>query len=423
MMNLPVLGPWMARGPVPELHQSAAELCSDVSLPTSRDEEWRYIPMRLVSEIAWKQAEAAATPDLSLLPFESVLCAVMVDGVFRPELSHGLAELSIGPTQILADHVGKLARLETTEFSVAAHRGKLRKPGVDLFARLNTAQFSEGIALHLKKNQVVSEPILLVNISTQAETVTCPRITVVAEAGAQASIVELHWSATDGPTLSFPVVECWVEPQAHLEWVKVQAEGPEARHIALNEFSQTADSELRHVNITLGGLLTRNDTNVTIGGSNALTRLDGIVCLEENQLADNHTRLDHQKPHCESHEVYKHLLNGESTAVFNGKIFVHQDAQKTDAKQTNQAILLSPTATMNSKPQLEIFADDVKCTHGATVGQLESSMEFYLRSRGISATEARSLLTLAFVGEVLDLIQVESVRETVGDMLRAKLLS
>lgn len=401
-------------------------------LPTHKSEEWRYIPMRLLSEDVWQEpgAVTVSAEDLLNIPLAATaeILAVVVNGAFRADLSHGLESVKVESLSQAtlagkAPKLGSLADLETKHYSVAAHHGVLNKPGIDLFARLNTATFQDGVFCHLAKNEQVESPITFLFLTVGDRVRVTPRVYFVAEQGAEATIVEVHASLGNTRTLSLPVTEAWIAPNAKVEYVKLQVEGGEGRNIALTEIEQAGDSTFKHYNVTFGGLLTRNDVNAAILGENAHTRLDGVTCIDGEQLADNHTRLDHAMPNCESFEAYKHLLDGQSTAVFNGKIFVHQDAQKTDAKQTNQAILLSPTATMNTKPQLEIFADDVKCTHGATIGHLESSMQFYLQTRGIPADEARALLVYAFAAEVLDQIESLPVREELEALLFQKLLT
>ncbi|MBL8048899.1 MAG: Fe-S cluster assembly protein SufD [Chthonomonas sp.] len=412
------------------LQTRAWDMLGGVTLPTHQSEEWRYIPMRLLSEITWQEPVAATVSAADLLDIpvasQAESLAVIVNGTFRADLSHGLEGLAVeGLAAAIsmgkADKLGQLADLDTTSFEVAAHHGVLRKPGIDLFARLNTATFTDGVYCRLEKDAQVAAPIVFLFLTTGSATRVSPRVYFVAESGAEATIVEVHATLGSEPTLSLPVTEAWIAPNAKIEYVKLQIEGPAARHIALTEVEQSGDCTFKHYNVSYGSLLTRNDVNCAIIGQNAHTRLDGVTCIAGEQLVDNHTRLDHAMPNCESFEAYKHLLDGKSTAVFNGKIFVYQDAQKTDAKQTNQTVLLSPTATMNTKPQLEIFADDVKCTHGATVGHLETSMQFYLQSRGIPASEARALLVYAFAAEVLDQIESEPVREELESLLFAKL--
>ncbi|MCE9558950.1 MAG: Fe-S cluster assembly protein SufD [Armatimonadetes bacterium] len=415
------------------LRTKALEIANGASFPTRKDEEWRYTPLNLLRDSAWTPGNhagvtAADVASAALGDFDQIIL-VFVNGAFSAELSSPLENeaieilpLSSAISDGKAPRLGELAAVEESFSPVAAHFGVLKKQAMHQFAALNTASFTDGAFLRLKKNQVVDRPIQLLFLSQGANVGNCARVYVVAEEGSKGTIMETY-ASVGKTTQSFSnaVVEVFVEPNAFLEHVKLLKENDRATHIGLTEVHQSADCTYKNYCINFGGLTTRNDLNVNVNGQNAHTRLDGVVCLDKEQHVDNHTRLDHAQPNCESYEVYKHLLDDSATAVFNGKIFVHQDAQKTDAKQTNKAILLSNKATMNTKPQLEIFADDVKCTHGATVGALESSMEFYLQSRGIPAQEARAILVYAFAAEVIELIGHEGIRTELSKMLFTKL--
>ncbi len=238
--------------------------------------------------------------------------------------------------------------------------------------------------------------------------------------GAQARLVE-SYVGLGGAAFVSPVTEVVLGRGAILEHTRFQQEDLETVHIATTAAHQAADSTFTHNNVNFGGRIARNDVNVWLDGEHTETSLNAANVGTGEQVIDNHTRIDHAKPNCHSFEVYKTILRDRATGVFNGKIFVYEDGQKTDAKQTNQAILLSPTAAMNTKPQLEIFADDVKCTHGATIGQLREDALFYLRARGVPKAEAESLLVYAFAAEVLEKIQVEAVREALERVLFEKL--
>ena len=291
----------------------------------------------------------------------------------------------------------------------------------DSFAALNTALFEDGLYIRIAKDVHVEKTIEVVHVTCGDGQIVTPRILIVAEEGSRAKIVETYVTDGEGTNLVLPVTEVFAAKYANIEHVRIQDEGSRTFSIALWEIRQEGDSEYRSYNIAFGGALARTDQNFWLGGEHIVTRLDGIVVATGSQLIDNHTRLDHAMPHCNSFEIYKQIVDDEATVVFNGKIFVHQDAQKTDAVQTNQALLLSPKATINSKPQLEIFADDVKCTHGATVGQLEDAPLFYLQSRGIPADQAEGILVYAFAAEVINLITIDEVRARLEARLLEKL--
>jgi len=269
---------------------------------------------------------------------------------------------------------------------------------------------------------VVEDPVHIVFLTKadQAGFVTHPRVLVEVGENAQVKVIESYVGLT-GSYFTNAVTEVFVEANGVAEHVRVQDETDEAFHIATSAVHQEADSTYTSYSVQFGGRVGRVDVNLWLNGEHTESRLDGVYVAHGEQVLDNKTRIDHAKANCHSFEVYKGILMGRSTGVFNGKIFVYEDAQKTDAKQTNQALLLSPTATINTKPQLEIFADDVKCTHGATVGQLREDALFYLRSRGIPLEEARALLTYAFASEVLERITVEPVRVGLEQLLYEKL--
>jgi Fe-S cluster assembly protein SufD len=244
---------------------------------------------------------------------------------------------------------------------------------------------------------------------------------IVAAEHSQASLVESYADLGAGVSLTNAVTTVRVAPSAVLDHVKLQRQNDASFHMASMFVRLDRAATFRSQSITLGGRVVRNDVVSTLAGEGAECTLDGLYVAEGDSLVDTHTNIDHAMPHCPSHEVYKGILAGRARAVFNGKILVRQDAQKTDAKQTNRALLLSDEAQVNTKPQLEIFADDVKCTHGAAIGQLDEDAMFYLRARGIDDWSARVMLIHAFAGDLLDRISAESVRTTAMKAVEQKL--
>lgn len=403
------------------LRNQAVALLAGQELPSTRDEEYKYTPLNRLNEVAWVPGPATQ-PELTewinhLLPDVEQYRVVFVNGKYDANLSN-YSDLDIA---FLRDghpiELGQLATASESSYEVAAHLGRLTKPAMPLTAAVNTSAFYDGAVIRVDRK--LDKPVHVAHIATGKHATSAPRTLIVAEPGADATVIETYLS--DGETLSLPVTEVFVHSNATLEHIRIGNEDLLARHIGLVEVRQERNSTYRSYNIVFGASLTRNDINIFVAGENAHTRFDGVIALDGDQHADNHTRLDHAVPHCESFEIYKHLLGGKSRGVFNGKIFVHQDAQKTDAKQTNMTLLLSPHAQIDTKPQLEIFADDVKCTHGATIGQLRKDALFYLRSRGIDEATAQGLLVYAFAAEVLELIQNESLRSALEQMLVAKL--
>ena len=395
------------------LREQGIAVFREHGFPTPKNEEWKYTPLRAAAEREWRAADAGpAVFGLELPWCTDSLRVVLVNGrLDRNQLSAGgVAGLTIGSLQDAIEdgealsHLGKAANIE--DYS---------------FAALNTALFEDGLYIRVAKGVHVEKTIEVVHVTCGDGQIVTPRILIVAEEGSRAKIVETYVTDGDGTNLVLPVTEVFAAKHANIEHVRIQDEGSRTFSIALWEIRQEGDSEYRSYNIAFGGALARTDQNFWLGGEHIVTRLDGIVVATGSQLIDNHTRLDHAMPHCNSFEIYKQIVDDEATVVFNGKIFVHQDAQKTDAVQTNQALLLSPRATINSKPQLEIFADDVKCTHGATVGQLEDAPLFYLQSRGIPADQAEGILVYAFAAEVINLITIDEVRARLEARLLEKL--
>lgn len=411
------------------MREQAAAWAAALGVPTRKHEDWKYTPIKQVLDSqVWTPGQLTSLSEAELAAIleqdADQIRVVFINGHFAPELSDLRNEKGLSLTRISEDvpaELGTLASLNSETFSVIAHLGHLEKPAVGYFAAKNVAEFAEGLAIRVVGGAQIESPIHFVHVATGQGASSHPRILVVAEPEARFTLLESYVSQGEDAHFTNSVVEITVGSGANIEHIKLQQQNLASVHVGLTEVRQAADSTYRNFSVTFGGKLTRNDLNIFVDGEHAHCRMDGVVCIDGDQLADNHTRLDHAKPNCDTFEVYKHLLDGNAEAVFNGKIFVHQDAQKTDAKQTNQTLLLSPTATMNTKPQLEIFADDVKCTHGATIGQLREDAMFYLRSRGISEAESRALLVYAFAAEVLTEIQHESTRDRLERMLFTKL--
>jgi Fe-S cluster assembly protein SufD len=396
-----------------DLRARAREAFAAQGIPTPRNEEWKYTPLREIAEADWAPAEPGPAIFEFDLPFrvEGSVRIVLVNGRFDRNLSEipavrGLMASSLHSAMI--ERPDGLARL-----------GELVALDAFPFAALNTALWQDGLFLEIGGEV---EPVVeIVHISSGQGQAVAPRLFISAKEGSSARIVETWISDPGSHCLTIPVCESFIAEGARIEHVRIQDEAESGFHIALWESRQERDSEYKAYNIAFGAAIGRLDQNIDIQGEHAVTRLDGVAAAMGTQIIDNHTRLDHAVPNCNSYEIYKQVIGGQASVVFNGKIMVHQDAQKTDAEQTNQALLLSPDASIYSKPQLEIFADDVKCTHGATVGQLEETPRFYMMSRGIPRSEADRLLVYAFAAEVLELISIKEVREALEARLMAKL--
>ena len=360
---------------------------------------------------------AVAATDIDRLSYGNSWEVVLVNGLFSAELSRldglpsgvtvsSLAAALVGGTPVLGDHLARRARFDD-----------------HAFVALNTALFRDGVLIHVPHGVVLEKPINLIHVGRPSAAVgepapaAFPRYLIVAEESSQVTIVEQYGSLAEGVHLTCPVTEVVVGPNAVIDHYKLQRESTEAFHLATLQLHQERDANFSSHSISWGGGIVRNDVNALLDGEGGETTLNGLYMVEGKQLVDNHMRVEHAKPHCDSHELYKGILEGKARAVFNGRIYVHEGAQKTDAKQTNRNLLLSPEAVCNSNPQLEIFADDVKCTHGSTVGQLDDLAVFYLRSRGIGEEAARSLLTYAFAADIVGRIKVPEVRRDLEEFL------
>lgn len=410
-----------------ELREASLRKFEAAGIPTTKDEEFKYTSLRAIEEGEYKPAYGAtvtrAEIEASVLGRIGGITVGFINGEYAQELSTdqdlpngvfigSLKDALEQNAELVLKYLGQVAKLE----------GKLGSTNDERFVHLNTAFLSEGAFIYLPKNAVVEDPIHLVFASKadHGPFISHPRVLIVAEENSQAKIIE-SYIGLQGVYVTNTVTEVAVAKSANIEHTKFQDESADAIHLATWAVHQEGGSTYTSNNASFGALISRTDLNVWIDGEHAETWLNGTYLGLGSQVVDNHTRIDHAKPNCHSFEVYKGILGGKATGVFNGKIFVYEDAQKTDAKQSNQAILLTPTATINTKPQLEIFADDVKCTHGATVGQLREDALFYLRARGVPAAQAKALLVYAFAAEVLEKITVDAAREALEHLLYDRL--
>ncbi len=407
--------------PLHRLRESAMSRFTELGFPTPRDEEWRFTNITPLTQISFQPARPSVPQQLTALKLDRLTYGawdcyrlVFVNGAFTSELSILPAEQALQArslrsaideeTQALEPYLAKYADYED-----------------HAFVALNTAFFDDGAFVRIPRNQVVDKPIHLVFVSVPGgePTMGHPRTLIVAGVNSQATIVESYISLGNDSAFTNAVAEIVLEENAGIDHYKIQRENSRTFHVATLQVQQGRSSRFSSHSITTGGTLSRNDVNAVLDAEGCECTLNGLYMAIDKQLIDNHTRIDHAKPHCTSHELYKGILDGQARGVFNGKIYVHEDAQKTDAKQTNKTLLLSEDAVINTKPQLEIFADDVKCTHGAAVGQLAEEAIFYLRSRGIGREDARSLLTFAFANDIIGRIKVEPIRAHFEEVLLA----
>lgn len=401
------------------IRQAAMERFSELGFPTSRQEEWKYTKVdftrKMIFEAESSRSNGLTTDRLNELTFGNLECPrlVFVNGYYSQELS-SLQELS---SQIQVQSLSEVL-LQNPE-RVEPHLTRYAGYQDHAFVALNTAFIQDGAFVRIPGGKRIEQPIHLLFLSAApgGGSISHPRNLVVLEDNSQATILESYVGLGPGPYFTNPVTEITVGKNANLDHYKLHRESDETFHVATLQIHQDRSSKVRTFDATLGGALTRNEVNGVLDGEGAECALDGLYLVSGGQHVDNHTRLEHAKPHCDSREVYKGILDGQATGVFHGRILVQPEAQKTDSKQTNNNLLLSDDAVINTKPQLEIYADDVKCTHGATVGQLDEDALFYLRSRGIGATMARSLLVYAFATQLTETIRVESVRTAVNEYL------
>jgi Fe-S cluster assembly protein SufD len=393
-----------------DLRSRGAARFAALGIPTVRDEEWRFTNVTALNGIEFVQADQISGAAERLNGFaytDAPVRLVVVNGRFDTTLSRtkGLPPgVQAGSLAVaLKDHADVVQR----------YFGQLADFTSRSFAALNTAFFQDGAFVHLPDGVIVETPIHIIFVSgADGSTVMAhPRTLIVAGANAQAKIIESYIGTSGETYFTNAVSEVFVGENAGVDHYKVQQESLDAFHIASLHAHTSRSSRFSSHSFALGGKFVRNDATAILDGEGGDCTLNGLYLADRDRLIDNHTTIDHAKPHCGSHEVYKGILGGASRAVFNGKIIVRQDAQKTDAKQTNRALLLTDGATINTKPQLEIFADDVKCTHGAAIGQLDDDAIFYLRARGLRYAEARDMLIHAFAGQVLDGVQVPALRD------------
>ncbi len=370
---------------IDQIREEARKRFADLGFPTTHDEDWRFTSVAPIARTRFEQRGAGPRPAAGSQPAPGVRITKLSESPVEPYLAR-----------------------------YASYQN-------NAFVALNTANFEDGLFVHIAKGAVIEEPIeLIVQSSANGHpTVSHPRILIVAEPDSQATIIE-SYTGNGGAYFTNPVTEIVAGDHAVIDHYKLQTESAHAFHVSTLQVQVGRDTNFRSHSLSFGGGLVRNDVNAVLAEGCECT-LNGLYLAAGEQHIDNHTSIDHAKPHAASHELYKGILEGHSNAVFNGKILVRKDAQKTDAKQTNKNLVLSEDAVINTKPELQILADDVRCTHGATIGQLDAEAIFYLQSRGIGLADARNLLILAFARDIVDRIKVAPLRERLERLLLEKL--
>jgi Fe-S cluster assembly protein SufD len=418
--TLPAEGPsWLA-----PLRARAMEQLQAHGFPTPKNEDWHFTNPAPITEAAFQPMQPAlgTVTAADLLPFlvghAEWPTMVFVNGRYAPSLSRvgalpdGVRGMSLAtalheePT-LLERYLGKYASVEGQAFA---------------FTALNTAMMRDGAVLHVAKDVEVTTPIHLLFVSDAGAEggVSHPRNLVVVERNARATVIEQYVSLGQARYLTNAVTECVLADGATLHHYKVQREATTAYHVGQVEAMQGRDSHFVSFSFATGAALARSNIYTRLAGEGCGATLNGLYMLDGDQVSDHQTRIEHIEPNCYSREMYKGILDGTSHGVFNGKVYVHPEAQKTDGKQTNKTLLLSERARIDTKPQLEIFADDVKCTHGATVGKLDEIATFYMKSRGVGAETTRRLLTYAFAADVLETIELEPLKADLEGLALAR---
>ena len=403
---------------VAQARESAIARFERLGFPTTRIEQWRFTSVEPIAERTFVLATDGVEQAAQLArPLSAPIAhAVCVNGRFTPQLSSDLDRLPKG-VQIL----GIGAALASQPSLLEPYLAKLSLTQTSAFTSLNTAFLRDGIVIVIPARSVIEQPIEITfaSVSENGGSMSHPRLLIVAGEASQATVLERY--VGQGAAFTNAVGEVWLGVNAVVDHYKLQEEAADAFHIAGMFLHAARGGTFSSHSLTFGGRLVRNDVIATLDGEGVDCTLNGLYVGRGAQLIDNHTTIDHAMPHCGSHEVYKGILADQARAVFNGKIIVRPDAQKTDAKQTNKALLLSDDANVNSKPELEIFANDVKCTHGAAIGQLDDAAMFYLRSRGLGIAESRAMLVRAFAGDILNRVKIEPVRTYLEGILTARL--
>ncbi|MBG6073652.1 MULTISPECIES: Fe-S cluster assembly protein SufD [unclassified Polaromonas] len=415
LANQPLLAPspWVH---VNALREQAHAALGALAMPTLRDEAWRFTSLAPLHRLTFQPVQAASRLQLEdIAPFclDDVACRlVFVDGIYAPQLSSPAPEGGVVVTNLLTAMATHAAALE-------AQFGRRQMLGDNVFAALNTAFMQDAAVVLVPRHVALAAPVHLLFVATQAGALSHPRCLVLAEAGSRATLVEDYVALQDAAYLVNPVTEIVLADQAQLTHVRVQRDGPQAFHIANGAVSVGRSANYQSVSVAMGAQLSRYHLSVVLG-EGAECAVDGLALLAGSQLADTHSCIDHAQPHGTSRQLHKCIAEGSAHAVFNGKVIVRPGAQRTDSAQSSRNLLLSSRAQVDTQPQLEIFADDVKCTHGATIGQLDAEEVFYLQSRGLSGSAARQLLTYAFGAEILERIPVASLKHQLQQRMLAQ---
>lgn len=392
-----------------EIRQKALHLLENLQIPTPKNEEWKYTNLKNLQNEAWVLAQNPIDFDVEqylVADLQDTYRLVFVNGFWQEKYSLLPSNVELYPL-LQAETEGKLQ-------NIFAKKLDLEK---DYFNALNTAFAKNGYFLHIPAKVVLDKPLLIYHLSNGDKVSYLQRNFIIAESHSEAKIINLYLSEGESAVFASEITEVFVAENAHLSYCKVQNEKNKVYRIDTTQVEQLGNSHFGSYTISLAGHMVRNNLNVQIEGEQCETLMYGISFLKGKSHIDHHTLADHRKPNSYSNELYKGIFDESSTGVFNGKIYVRPEAQKTNAYQQNRNVLLSEQASIYTKPQLEIWADDVKCSHGATTGKLDEAALFYLRSRGISEATARNLLLKAFAEEVIEKLPFEPLQEYIKNLL------
>src|SRR3989442_1124089 len=420
---------WLER-----LRESAMDRFEVLGFPALKDEEWKYTNVAPIARLGFapittREGSAAPLDASQVAPFTypeaKASQLVFVNGILNAELS----SLSGLPAGVVAIDLEEALRSERFSEVMRSYLGRIVDYGENGFTALNTAFLANGALVVIPKSVSIDSPLHLLFLANplQQHTAVFPRVLVLAEENSSATIIESYSGiesangAGNDPYFTNAVVELVLKDGARVQHYRVQDESAQAFHVTTTHADLGRNSSFDTTNITLGAGLSRHNLSVVMDHEGAECWVDGLYIVGEGQHTDTHSVIEHKKPHCTSRQLYKGILDGKSRAVFNGKVFVRHGAMGTDANQTNKNLLLSNEAHVDTKPQLEIFADDVKCAHGAAIGQLDEDALFYLESRGIHSGLARNLLTYGFAEEVIAKIKVESIKQQLDEAVLNRL--
>lgn len=383
--------------------ESAINLLSQLDFPTRRSEDWKYTRVNKIIKQEYIQKDANCEINTADFIIDSLnaINVFVINGHYSTELSDTNDYDGLFIEKISANNVN---------FNSLANNES------DIFTAINTAYANSGLSISVQKNTKIKQPIHIIHVNTENNIIANPRTLIVVEQSSELEVVQSYYSPNVENTFTNAVTEVLAKENAKFTLTKIEREGTNSSIISTDEVKQLNDSTVRINTVTKRQDFARNDINVKVDGQNCETFLNGAFAPINKEHIDNHTRVDHLQPNCMSSEIYKGVLNDKSTGVFNGKVIVHVDAQKIMAYQKNNNVLISDTATMNAKPELEIFADDVKCSHGTTTGQFDEEAIFYLQARGISKDTAKQMLVEAFMDEVYNEIENEELKTYVKSL-------